>query len=66
MRIEENGKMSQPQKTKLETFDDFSVQVTSFVSTQKNDADKVIKDIPTSSLEKKKKEAEKPLYLSRV
>ena len=58
--------MSQPQKTKLETFDDFSVQVTSFVSTQKNDADKVIKDTQTSSLEKKKKEAEKPLYLSRV
>ena len=59
-------KMSQPQKTKFETFDDFSVQVTSDISTQKKDADKVIKDTKTSSLEKKKKEAEKPLYLIRV
>jgi hypothetical protein len=57
--------MSKPQKTKLEIFD-FSVQVTSDVSTQKNGADQVSEDIQASSLEKRKKEAKTPLYLNRV
>jgi hypothetical protein len=59
-------KMSQPQKTKLETSQDFSFQVTSDISTQKNDAQKVTENIQKSSLEKRKKEAKKPLYLHRV
>jgi hypothetical protein len=59
-------KMSQPQKIKLETSYDFSFQVTSDISTQKNDAQKVTENIQNSSLEKRKKEAKKPLYLHRV
>jgi hypothetical protein len=58
--------MSKPRKTKLETFDEFSVQVTYDVSTQKKGADKVSEGIQASSLEKRKKEAKKPLYLNRV
>ena len=57
--------MSQPQKTKLETFD-LSVQVTSGVSTQKTSPDKVSENTQTPSLEKRKKEAKRALYLNRV
>jgi hypothetical protein len=59
-------KMSQPQKTKLEAFDDFSVQVRSDSSIQRIGVDKVSEDIQASSLEKRKREAKKPLYLKRV
>ena len=57
--------MRQPQKTKLEPFD-LSVQVTSEVFTQEKDTDKVSEDTQTPSLEKRKKEAKKALYLNRV
>jgi hypothetical protein len=58
--------MSQSQKTKLENFDDFSVQVRPDISIRKIETHEVLEDIQASSFEKRKREAKKPLYLNRV